>query len=91
MGKLNRKWARKLLGTKNFVVLTDTEAVINLRGLDPESLDDIVVLSAQTAELLSFYDRLGKLMKQHNKVVERFLAKERISKPTRNIKVKEIK
>jgi hypothetical protein len=61
------------MNARNFVVLTDTEAVINLRGMNPESINDIVILHSQTAELLAFHERLTDLLKAHDKMVKKFL------------------
>lgn len=70
MGKrINALWAGKLMRTKNFVVLTDTESVIRMDGVDPNSLEDIIKVEAQRASLSMFYDRLAGLIKLHDRIL----------------------
>lgn len=80
------KWAKKLLGAKYFVVLTDKESAIALDGAKPDSFTDILALSAQAAEVNKFYEMLGELVKQHEAAVEELIGKRDGKKTT--IKVK---
>jgi len=65
------RWARKLLGAKYFVVLTDKESVIALAGVNPESFTDALALASQSAEIEMFYNSLGDLMKDHKKALNK--------------------
>ena len=59
--------------TKNFVVLTDTESVINLEGTDPEKFLDILTLTAQANSLDIFDGKLHELMDDHAKAVDKLM------------------
>ena len=63
----NIQWASKLLKTKNFVVLTDTESAIKLDVPDPRKLNSILVLSAHRYVLNTFYKGLHRLIKEYDK------------------------
>lgn len=63
------KWARKLLRARYFVVMTDHESAIAFEGVNPELLEDVVSLHAQTAELRQFYNEIGQLLRQHEAAV----------------------
>lgn len=65
------RWAKKLLRAKYFVVLTDKESVIAMDGADPGAFSDIMALSAQTAEVNDFYEKLGALVKEHEVAVHK--------------------
>lgn len=67
---LNVKWANKVLKSKNFVVLTDKESMIALKGVDPDSLDDIFILQSQQAAINQFIDSLENLRKRHERRVQ---------------------
>lgn len=62
-------WAKKLLRTKNFVVLTDTESVISMKGVQTDTLDSMVMVEAQKAALSMFHTRLGRLIDQHKELL----------------------
>lgn len=68
---VNRKWARKLMQSRNFVVLTDTESVVCFAGLDPTSFEDTVMLMSQKASLVGFKDRVEQLIKEHDRAAAR--------------------
>lgn len=61
----NRRWAKKLLRTQSFVVLTDTESVICFAGIDPNKFDDQLMLMSQLTVLKTFRNRLDDLIKKH--------------------------
>lgn len=63
-------WARKILRAKYFVVLTDKEGVIAFEGVDPKNINDIIAISAQSAELKLFRKELDDLIKRHDKEVK---------------------
>lgn len=96
--KVKIKWAKKLLGAKYFVVMTDKESAIALDGADPESFTDYMALTAQAAEVDEFYLRLGELVKRHQKAVKQFTGdtsaktatlKKKSKRPATKIDVKE--
>lgn len=66
---VNLKWANRILRSKNFVVLTDKESVIYLDGIDPDSMSDLITLTAQASSLQVFTDRLQQLQKRHEKKI----------------------
>ena len=72
---LKGKWAGKLMRSKFFVLLTDSEGVIALEGADPEMILDAVALDAQTAEIKLFRDRLDILAKDHKKATAKLRSK----------------
>lgn len=78
------KWAAKLARTRNFIVLTDTESAINIRGMSPDNFDDIFTVSAQAAALQQFRAKLDQLIVEFDKEV----AKKFTPKKKRQIKVK---
>lgn len=84
--RLHAKWARKLLGSKSFVLLTDKESVIYFSGLNPDRIEDNILLHSQTAALLSFSERLNELILKHEKAIDRVLKKE--GNAARRIKIK---
>lgn len=78
------RWARKLMKSSAFVVLTDKEGFIYLDVIDPEKIADRNVLLAQRAEIRLFIDKLTEFDKMHEEAVERFMPGVRAA----NIKVK---
>lgn len=69
---LQLKWAAKIARARFFVVLTDKEAAIVMDGVEPENIEDKLALQAQTAELRTFHDALGGLIKDHDRVLDRY-------------------
>jgi len=70
--KLRLRWAKRLIGARYFVAMTDREAVIALDAADPNTITDAVALTAQAAELEAFHGKLGELIKQHNDILEAY-------------------
>lgn len=68
------RWAKKLMRARYYVVLTDKEAVIAMDGVNPKSMNDIVALQAQAAEIEEFSRKLHKLAQDHEKIVGKLLA-----------------
>lgn len=62
---LKLKWAKRLLASKYFVLLTDKDSVIALNGVRPDSFEDQIALAAQTAAIEDFADRLQGLKHDH--------------------------
>lgn len=67
MNRYNLQWAAKLLRAKNFVVLTDTDSVINLDGVEPRRMKSVLMLTAQKRALSVFQAKLQKLIEDHDK------------------------
>lgn len=82
-------WVRKLVQTKHFIILTDTEAVISLKGTDPNKFDDLLMVTAQAAELKSFRKGLDKLIADHDKIARKLL--NRSQKGSKNARKKTTK
>jgi hypothetical protein len=60
------KWAWKLLRSRNFIVVTDTEGVVNVEVADNPQFEDMMVLTQQAVALQMFQDKLEELAKQHD-------------------------
>lgn len=69
------KWANKLLRSRYFVVLTDRESAIALDGVNPDKINDLLALTAQSSALMSFQERLGQLIKDHDKAATKLANK----------------
>lgn len=63
------KWGGKLLRSRNFLVMTDDEAVINFEGKPPYTFDDGLELADQAQTLELFRDNLAELSKEHDEMV----------------------
>ena len=61
--KIKAKWAGKLLRSKHFVVITDTEATILAEHTNAANFDDLLSASAQLASLRKFHIALGHAVK----------------------------
>ncbi len=59
------KWAARIMRARYFVVLTERESVIYLKGVKPEEFEDVVALAAQCAELEDFQDKLKDMIERH--------------------------
>lgn len=67
--RLNLVWAGKVLKAKGFVVLTDKESFIALDGINPNNLNDMLILQAQQASIESFMEDLKQLLAAHEQRV----------------------
>lgn len=87
---IKAKWAGKLLRSKHFVVLTDKESVVCLRGVNPDNINDFVVLTAQAAELEAFAEGLKDLIAKHDVAVRKLSGLKPRSKsvPKKNTTIK---
>jgi len=83
---IKMRWARKLMQAKYFVLLTDSEAVIALDGVEPELMLDAISLEAQSAELKEFRRRIDILIKDHNRALANFRKVTRSKRATTNRK-----
>lgn len=90
MSRLKIKWLRKLAMTRNFVVMTDKEYIINLKGLNPNKLSDIQAVANQLATLEVFREKLSELIDDYEKRVSKAMAVPggTPKKPAKKIKVK---
>lgn len=73
ISRLNSKWAAKLLRSKSFIVMTDTESAIVFKGVNPSSFTDVLALRAQAVELDHYIDSLKKLKVEHDKAADELL------------------
>lgn len=67
---LRIRWAHKLLKAKSFVVLTDKESIIALKGVNPNKLTDVLSLQEQAASLDNFLQQLKALQEEHEHAIE---------------------
>lgn len=79
---LNAKWALKLLRTKSFIIITDTEAICNIPLIDLEKLDNVVMLTAQTSQLLAIMEQLSDIGEKHKKRLEEMMEVQRNARET---------
>lgn len=77
---LNLKWAAKLMASKSFVLLTDKESFIAMEGIDPNRLNDMLILQAQQASIDKFIEDLQLLRKAHERRVKQLGGKVGISR-----------
>lgn len=63
--RLKMRWAKKILTTTSFIVVTDTESVIAIAGLDPAKASSAEVLQAQIREIQRFRGLLNELERTH--------------------------
>lgn len=68
------RWARKIMGSKGFLVVTDRESVIALEGMDPRLLRDELALQEQVASIENFLYLLKDLQAEHIKAIDRLRA-----------------
>lgn len=80
------RWARKIMGSKSFVVLTDTESFIAMDGIDPNKLNDLLVLQAQHASVEAFQEDLEKLKLVHEQRVNELGGKVGITREKSSVK-----
>jgi hypothetical protein len=62
------QWIGKLLRTKNYVVLTDRSAVIRIA---PTDRSNVLLLASQQAQLVLYHEKLGELIGQYSKMIDR--------------------
>lgn len=92
MNKVKLNWMRKLASAKNYVVITDKEAIINVRGLSSDNFTDVLKVANQQAELVMFREKLDEVIKKYDKAISSQMtvaAPKR--KPTRKGKKIEVK
>lgn len=70
--------AYKLLHSVSYVVLTDSTAVVHIPPmLDPEKVQNVVILGSQSASLKVFRDRLNEVIKEHEHATKLLLHRKR--------------
>lgn len=67
------KWAIRILKSDTYVVLTDEAAVVNIPLMNPDSITNVILLSAQTSSLKEFKDRLEDTIHEHEDALELLL------------------
>lgn len=77
--RLNIQWAYKILRSTSFIVLTDKEATINIKGINPDKMKDIFVLMSQQSYLAQFKDRLEELIKAHDAAVSKVTGEQNVA------------
>jgi hypothetical protein len=76
----NVVWAWRVLRSKTFVVLTDTNAAVYLPLANPDEFSDLMMLKQQRAVFTLFTDEFKKIEKAHNDAVKLLLHKEKNGK-----------
>lgn len=91
------RWARKILKAKHFIVLTDSEGIIALQGVDPHNLHDVIMLEEQAATISGFMERLKDLKREHDEAIANIMevsdreSKKKVSRAKRSkTKAKEV-
>lgn len=62
MDRTKLKYLRKLASTRNFILITDTDAAMRLKDVNPKSFDDTLILASQVGELSAFRDKLDEII-----------------------------
>jgi len=73
------KWAFRILNSDAYVVLTDRSAVVSIPLMNPDTIQNVILLSAQTASLNEFKDRLEDTIHEHENAIELLLRQRRQS------------
>lgn len=71
MDKIKLKWMRKLATSKNFVLLTDDESVINVKNVNLDNFDAVQKIANQQAALELFRSKLTKLIGDYEKAINK--------------------
>lgn len=84
---IKARWAGKLMRSKNFVVVTDTETVIFAEHTDPKKFNDYMSAQMQLGALRKFQVALNRVVREFEKdVMKKFDAPKK--KTGRKIAVK---
>lgn len=90
MNRLKLKWMKKLAKTRNYVILTDTESTINVKGLSPNDIQDIQRAAYHQQMLEVFREKLDGVIKDYEKAISKQLSVPGgKKKPSKKIEVKE--
>lgn len=80
MTKNQIKWAFKILRTKTFIILTDTEAVVQVPLHEVETMQSKFLLIAQQSSLKEFNRRLEEVIKEHEQAITLLKHREKYAK-----------
>lgn len=70
--------AYKLLRSSSYVVLTDSTAIVHIPPLmNPENIQNTIILGSQSASLKVFRDRLNGVIKEHEHATKLLLHRKR--------------
>jgi hypothetical protein len=69
MTKRNIQWAWKVLTSKSFAVMTDSETAIQIDVLDPFEMEDLTTLLGQQQSFKVFNERFTQLEIDHEQAV----------------------
>ena len=93
MNKTKLNWMRKLAFSKNYVIITDKEAVINVRGLSSDRFTDVLKVANQQTELVMFREKLDEVIKKYEKAIASQMTvaapKRKSTRKSKKIEVKE--
>ena len=81
--KLNQAKAllvRKLLTAKYFILITEKEAFMQLRGANPKKVKDFLALLEQRASLALFQQQVEETITEHDKALDAMEQKPKKSK-----------
>ena len=93
MSKTKLRWMRRFAKTKNFILMTDTEAVMFIKSLDLDDINDLMLIGSYRAELESFRNSLDQLIKDFDRDMGQFVPKKAMpkkSKKGKKIPVKQL-
>lgn len=74
MNTTKLKWMGKLVRTRNYVILTDTESVINVKGISSDNIEDIQRTAYHQQMLEVFREKLEGVIKEYEKTISKQLA-----------------
>lgn len=60
---------KKLARSKNYVVVTDDESIVNVKNVNPNSLTGMVRLSTQRAVLVNFQRKLARAVLSFDRAI----------------------
>lgn len=66
--KVKAKWAKKLIKSKSFLVVTDTESAMYLEDVNSDSIVDQITFVQQKIAVESFIEALQDTLKQIDEV-----------------------
>lgn len=73
MSKTKFRWIYKLIMSKNYVIITDKEAVINVRAMSPDKFNDVMGAAIQQQQLVTFREKLDSVIKKYERAISRQL------------------
>lgn len=67
------RWALKVLRTESYIIITDSESICHIPLVDLTDIDNVLVLSSQTSQLLAIMEQLALVSEEHKKRLEELL------------------